>query len=159
MLDAREISPVRLHRNADMSLFSKEIANVYAETIEQAISTVVRETLESGGSTVSVIGETLPDSGYMVGGEVEGLQMDASLLTNRPDAVEAALEMYVHRNFKLLTKGNVFLGGWLDKEDDTVWFDVSDKYATEGFALLVARNRGELAIWDIAESKEIRVKE
>lgn len=152
LTDARGLNAV----SAPTDPFREGVYSMYEQSIETAIKTVLQETRENGGSTVSVIGEKLPEAGYMVGGSVDGFHVDVFTTDND---ISAMLETYIHRNYALLTRGNVFLGGWLDKETDELWFDVSDKYNVKEYALMIAADRGELAIWDIASSEEIRVKE
>jgi hypothetical protein len=56
-----------------------------------------------------------------------------------------------------LVKPNHFLGFWIDTKTDQVWLDVSEWHTNEYYALQEARNRGELAIWSVAQAREIRV--
>lgn len=48
------------------------------------------------------------------------------------------------------------IGSWLDTATDRVYFDASSHHADLETALTVASNRGELAIWDVANGREIR---
>jgi len=100
----------------------------------------LRSTVDKGrdGTTVSVTGD-VPTTGYMVGGAVP------ELVTN--DTRE--LSAWVAEN-----SGHYF-GSW--RNGDVYHFDVSEHYDSEDSALLVARARGELAIWSLAESREIPV--
>lgn len=49
------------------------------------------------------------------------------------------------------------LGSWIDTETGTVWIDASEHYTDRTEAMRVAAERGELAIWDIANAEEIRL--
>lgn len=133
---------------------------MFAAEIDKAIETLIAETRDSGGSTVSVTGANLPDSGYMVGGMVDGVMTAAEMLSpEHHDDLVYAITNYISKHFDLLTQRNIFLGGWVDAQEDTLWIDISERFNVKEYALLTAEDRGEIAIWDVAESEEIRVKE
>lgn len=48
-----------------------------------------------------------------------------------------------------------YFGVWTD-EDGTVYVDASDWTPSRGNALAMGRERGELAVWDIARCQEVR---
>jgi hypothetical protein len=62
----------------------------------------------------------------------------------------------IKREADIPTEGTLF-GRWTD-EDGTVYWDEVEVFADETEALLMAANRGELAIWDLANETEIRVE-
>lgn len=105
----------------------------------------LRSTVDKGrdGTTVSVTGD-VPTTGYMTGGAVRELIMS-------PDDDASALSEWVAEN-----SGSYF-GCWKNSDTGNYHFDVSEHYDAEDSALLVARARGELAIWSLAESREIPV--
>lgn len=57
----------------------------------------------------------------------------------------------------IVTEGALF-GRWTDETDGKVYWDEVEVFQDVTEALLVAANRGELAIWDLAEKVEIRVE-
>lgn len=104
----------------------------------------LRSTVDRGrdGTTVSVTGD-VPTTGFMVGGG----NNTPELVTN--DTRE--LSAWVAEN-----SGSYF-GAWKNTDTDTYHFDVSEHYDSLDSAMLVARFRGELAIYDIANGTEIPV--
>lgn len=48
------------------------------------------------------------------------------------------------------------IGSWQDEATNILYFDVSDWHETLADALDAARERGELAVWDIANGAEVR---
>jgi hypothetical protein len=131
---------------------------MFATEIEQAIETLRAETYANGGSTVSVIGKPPVTDGYMVGGEVTGLQLDMEFLhPDNANALWRVLSRYINEHFKLLTDGRHFLGAWIDQASGTLWIDVSERFNVREYAILVAEDRKEIAVWDVAKSEEIRL--
>jgi hypothetical protein len=55
-----------------------------------------------------------------------------------------------------VTPGTIF-GRWEDSATGRVFWDLVEVVDNIGDALLTASNRGELAIWDLAKSEEIRI--
>lgn len=49
------------------------------------------------------------------------------------------------------------IGSWLDSETNRAWLDYGTVHESESEAYETARSGGELAFWDTAESREIRV--
>lgn len=96
--------------------------------------------------TIASDGEPLPTYGYYVGGAVKSLVFDS------PDAVDRGEVAYWAGKAPAL-----FYGVWTDQETGKVYFDVSTWWITREIAMEIARAHGELAIWDIAGSREIRV--
>lgn len=95
--------------------------------------------------TVDKSEQPLPAAGFWVGGV-------------RPSLV--------YRHVAEVDRGDLawFIGGtdcqyfgvWVDKEDGQIFFDAVDHMQTLEDALNIGRERGELAVWDIENSKEIR---
>jgi hypothetical protein len=126
--------------------------------IANAIETLITETRETGGSTVSITGAPLPDSGYMVGGLVDGLMSNMDVLAPEHDhGLREKLALYVSEHYSLLSRDDVFLGGWIDQKEGTVWFDISERFNVREYAEMIGSDRGELAIWDVDKAEEIRV--
>jgi len=121
-----------------------------------SIRTLIQETQETGGSSVSLIGEPLPESGYMVGGYVDSLIFDSGLLGHGTVAYDMILR-WVSSHAALATKFSVFVGGWIDTDTDLVYIDLSQHFIDKSDALAVARFHDEIAIWDLSSKREIRV--
>lgn len=52
---------------------------------------------------------------------------------------------------------NAFFGGWKDQTTNKVYFDLSKNVSDLNEALQIAKEKNQLAIWDLNENKEIRV--
>lgn len=99
---------------------------------------------DDGGATVSPTGESIPTTGYFVGGIVPEYSAPADILTVRRV-----------RDFVDLYQSQTFLGSWA--QDDRLVFDVSDWHPTFLSAMLAARERGEDAVYDIVNQTSITV--
>jgi len=107
------------------------------------IKSVVTHTLQNGGGTFP-----MPSGGYMVGGVVPSAicktqDMEdflARFLVEHEDAVESA-----------------YLGTWI--EGDTVYIDVAENVPDLETAVRLGRQRGEKAIYDVANGRSIYVDE
>lgn len=128
----------------------------YALDTDLAIEQGIKATVSDGGSTQSITGAEIPTDGYMVSlGGHNGIHFDASLLGG-----VVGYEMtfgFVMARWSELVKPNHFLGFWIDDKTNEVWLDVSEWHTNEYYALAQARERGELAIWSVAQAREIRV--
>ena len=127
--------------------------------IEKAIRDLIVGTALNGGSTQSLRGESVPDSGFMVGGFTDSLIFDSLLVT---DANHWAVSFngianWVNNNLTLATDPGMYVGGWIDKETNSMYVDLSKLFVDQEAAILMAKELGEIAIWDLENSKEIRV--
>lgn len=50
-----------------------------------------------------------------------------------------------------------YFGVWTDQETGKIHFDLSDQFANVEFAINAAKEAGQIAVWDVANKKEIRV--
>lgn len=101
--------------------------------------------LREGGATVSTrTNETVPVTGYMVGGVATPLEVKRAEL--RPSDVVAWLE-------RTDVPTGSYVGAW--ESDGVLYFDVSQRLEDRGTALHAARARGELAIWDLDNGAEV----
>jgi hypothetical protein len=127
-----------------------------------AIQAVIKGTRENGGHTASVSGHDVPVTGYMVGGYVNSLIFDASLIIDgkHDDTVLRMIVKWVADNFVLATRFDTFLGGWIDTDENKVYIDLSRHfpYSESVSAVATAEFHDEIAIWDLAKGEEIRVK-
>lgn len=103
------------------------------------------------GYSVDVHGN-VPTDGYMVGGEV------ASLIL-RPENPRPYLttDAWLDQVWNVLTQPGYFAGIWTDTDTGDVYLDISRNVTDLYTALAIAEARGELAIWDVASAKEVRV--
>ena len=92
--------------------------------------------------------EKVPLLGYYVGGVRPGLVVSDVSELDRGD-----LAWFVG------TTNARFFGVWKDTETGDIYFDAVTWITGLGEALYVAAERGEIAIWDIQNGEEIRVKE
>lgn len=125
-----------------MELNSPEYAIMYG--IVHAVGPD-RETVDQGG-TVSMLGQELPTHGYFVGGVVEELIFERFVDIDGPEVIR-----FVDTN------PSEFVGWWVDEETGKIHIDAVEWYERSERALYTARGRGEIAVWDVANSREIRV--
>lgn len=103
----------------------------------------------NGGVTISLTGEPTPMSGYIVG----GLVPEYICLTPTWENIAE----FVAENIARLRTPGCYLGLWRDSEAQRVHMDVSQRYNDLGLATYVGIRRGEIAIWDVANAKEIQL--
>jgi hypothetical protein len=106
-----------------------------------------------GGFTVALnwtLGKT-PESGYAVS-EYPELSLPFNGTVHSSDIQE-----YVIKNNSVLLDPGNYLGGWRDPETGVAYLDVVHVFKGRNEALDAARACGELAVWDFAEAKSIRV--
>jgi len=94
--------------------------------------------------TVDAEGGPVPTDGFYVGGVVKSLVFDS---VSSIDVGE--LGWFVGLNSAR------HYGVWADQRDGQIYFDVVDHVETLADALYLGRERGEIAIWDIAASEEV----
>jgi hypothetical protein len=88
----------------------------------------------------------VPTSGYFVGGLVPEL-----ILGEPGEATRDRLRAFVKS-----TDANL-VGYWVNEETGRIHLDAVDWYQEESAAVAVGKVRGELAVWDVANAKEIRL--
>ena len=94
--------------------------------------------------TVDAEGGPLHTDGFYVGGAVKSLVFDS---VSSIDIGE--LGWFVGLNSAR------HYGVWADQRDGQIYFDVVDHVGTLADALRLGRERGEIAVWDIAEGEEV----
>ncbi len=117
---------------------------------------IVYETRRDGGGTYKAREGYAPAglrSGYVVGGVLPSRTAPNRLAEASRALLDFARDKTVDT---LLSMPGLYLGTWVD--DDTVYFDVVQRISSKGEALDLAQRRGELAIWDVARSREVRVQ-
>jgi len=91
-----------------------------------------------------------PKSGYLVS-VYKGLVFDNISLVN-----EHELSSFIKDKLSWID-GNYYFGGWIDQQTRKVYFDISRNTDDFDYAMKIAKEDNEIAIWDLNENKEIRV--
>lgn len=115
------------------------------DIIEQIIS-------DPSGGTASLRGLELPSTGYFVGGLVSPLIVeDGSSVTS----LRADLETFV--SYLTDSTDAEYVGWWTDEETGRLWVDATSHHYSEYYAARYGRERREIAIFDIARERELRL--
>lgn len=102
---------------------------------------------------VSGAHRNLPPYGYFVGGIASPL-----ILTDTDSAEEWTHSIDAFVSYLRGSTMNVrYLGWWTDEETGHLWVDGTSWHATEFEAGRVGRERREIAIYDIARQRELRL--
>ncbi len=104
-----------------------------------------------GGSVNTVFPDYTPTEGYMVGGKSWSMVVSK----NQVDTVNILSYVLAHTSLMFKGAADVYLGWW--EHQGKVHIDISDHLGTLKSALEVARERGKLAVWDIAGNMEVGV--
>ena len=130
----------------------------YADTVVRMIIDDLRR--GTGGGTYLMDGRSVrPGDGYYaVGGAVDRTEISVpeKNLLLYPETVQAATELLRDVVMDLEAQnlgGEIGIGFWV--EDGEVFFDVSNLIQGRENAIEVAKERGELAIWDFANNENI----
>ena len=99
------------------------------------------------GGTLDLRGYPLPDNGYFVGGACPPLVFPSA---ESIDPVTLG-DFIGHLR-------SAYVGWWTDEETGKVYIDGTDWISTQFGAEYVARQRGEIAFWDIGAAREIRLR-
>ena len=108
------------------------------------------EQAKSEGFSVQLVSGDVPTTGYMVAlsGHEERVPVEAFTLDR--------LVRYVKDHADALLEGDTYLGAWRD--GDVVFLDVSECVTSRAKALFLGAERGQLAIWDVLNSAEIKIE-
>jgi hypothetical protein len=106
------------------------------------------------GGTVKAAdpGQTLPTTGYFVGGVVSSLIIDENALI--PDQ-EECIETFVAYLIEYVADAD-YIGWWTDAETRDLYVDGTTWFADYNEAEQATRDRGEIAFWDIERNREFR---
>jgi hypothetical protein len=116
-------------------------------TLHQIISV----TKEKGGGTFKFINGTVMEANHPMGFYVSRLKPSVVCPLDR---FGINLRNFLEDNSLLLKLG--LLGTWID--EDKVYIEITDYYKSRLEALEVAKERQQIAVWDIANNCEIRIK-
>jgi hypothetical protein len=131
-----------------------------ASKIAIASAKALQNTIFNGGSSTSSKNFKSPTSGYMVGGwhhefAVPMEENDNRMFFRFSDAFSWYLTL-CHEVLEDSDKSEAFIGTWV--EGHFIVFDVSMQFDSYEEAMQVAKAKGERAIYDVAEGKEIKVQ-
>lgn len=104
------------------------------------------------GGTVSLEGHELPVTGYFVGGIVSSLIIDEDAL-----AADAQDNIGTFVDYLTDTVAADYVGWWTDEDTGALYVDGTTWHETEFEAGKVGRERHEIAIYDIARERELRL--
>ena len=130
-----------------------------ASRIAFASAKALRNTIENGGSSTSFKTFKSPTSGYMVGGLHHEFALPMEDDPNRNFfRFSDAFSWYMTLCHEVIADSDlseVFIGTWV--EGHFIVFDVSARFDSLEEAMEVAKSKGERAIYDVAEGKEIKL--
>jgi len=111
-----------------------------------AAYTLMRHLTTNVGTSVS-LSLASPKSGYMV-------SIVAGPVYHKDSQVpaEAIIEFLRYNAVK-----ESYCGSWLDTETELIYVDISANFEDKDLALSLAREFGEIAIWDVRNNCEIRL--
>ena len=101
--------------------------------------------LNETGGTLSLSGQPLPLDGFWVGGDGEERVFESVADVTFPPVLDFLTGLHSH-----------WVGFWVDGETGRVHLDGVTWCALRGTAELLGRQRGELAIRDIANNRDLR---
>jgi hypothetical protein len=123
----------------------------YEQTI-QAATKLVERTLATGGATVGQYGADAPDEGFAVGSAFNTPTLKISRDTQIDDAIALVAVWMTPKPSNI-----EWFGGWID--GDTLYVDAVTIFPNTPKgrvkALLAGRERGEIAIYDLAKRETI----
>lgn len=100
--------------------------------------------------TLDTSGADLPVGGYFVGGVGNPLVFNGFEEANASGALRRLASF-------LEAQSAPYVGWWTDSDTGKVYVDGTDWYEGEFEAGKAARTRGEIAFWDIARERELRI--
>ncbi len=133
-----------------------EPTNPFGYEMRQVVRHTLDEFMEGGGVTLDLGGHS-PEKGYQVGKPGFG-----EVVPSKADLKPATLRRWIMRNQRQLgvpghPKPHNNVGLWADEQDGgKTYIDVSENVPSQGRAVDLAKQRGELAIWDVDNQQEIR---
>lgn len=129
---------------------------------------IAHATVVGGGSTTNLRSGTSPKSGYMLVTKEDakrGQQVAINKYWSKDkkrQEIKKALDDFKEKNKDVLTEGGEngkFMGTWFDKQNGTLWLDVSTNFTSKSKAINAANEAGEIAIWDVKAGGEIRLRD
>ena len=125
-------------------------------SFDEAMCFAYGSTILTGGSSIGIMGNGeyyVPKYGFVVGGIVPEKSCD---MDNREDVKNLYNRLHSQAGLELERELAVVIGTWV--EDGRIVFDLCNVLDDEQEALALAKKRGERAIYDLENQKEIFVK-
>lgn len=126
-----------------------------------AANYLLTTTLRDGGATASRSNH-VPTTGYVVGGLVPSLILSAVATKDEIDN-EGQVGMSSHQLTQMFLDENLdktgYVGGWLDSHSKQIYLDVVEFVDELAYAMKLADERDEIAIYDVANDKCLFVGE
>lgn len=108
------------------------------------LATLAADTLANGGATRRIRDAHTPTDGVCVGRPGQGTTWEAALFT-----VETAVSATLRGR---IFTGEACVGTWIN--EGTLYVDIVDRFESLADALAAGRERGELAVFDLATGTE-----
>ncbi|QTF81866.1 hypothetical protein SEA_GUEY18_81 [Gordonia phage Guey18] len=126
-----------------------------ASNVIMAVVDGVRE----GGSTYHIESgkHTREDGGFIVALAIDTKVIPAHRVTLDGGQILKDAFDFVQVNADELARDDRYFGTWVNEHDGQMHFDVVQVIRSYTEAMTTAKARGELAIWDIQQEKEIRL--
>ena len=125
-------------------------------SFDEAMCFAYGSTMLTGGSSIGIMGNGeyyVPKYGFVVGGIVPEKSCD---MDNREDFKSQYNILHSQAELAMERELAVVIGTWV--EDGRIVFDLCSVLDDEQEALALAKKRGERAIYDLENQKEIFVK-
>ena len=102
----------------------------------------------NGGASYRISDNAVPSSGFMVSRSGHEQIVSSPL---HPDHVKSFLNEHVKGS-----TGDPYLGAWVHNQK--TYLDLSDQYTHKSSAILAGKKNNQLAIYDVGNDKEIKVR-
>ena len=119
------------------------------------LTKIAYKLLKKEGFTINLKCES-PTTGYALAITKKSKEFKLPRI-NTLEQASYFLQMYMQNNIVPLFNG-AYLGAWYNSEQDRMILDLSEVVESEAEALKLANERGQTAIWDIKNNKEILTK-
>ncbi len=115
----------------------------------------------NGGSFNLNTGLVNPNKGYMVSTLGNEVKLHINPILKNPiqlNELTKAIFNYIGNTFdKWYNAENIYLGVWYNKKDGFWYLDLSENIASLSEAIILGKERKQLAIWDCKDSNEIKL--
>lgn len=120
------------------------------------LKTFLDNTIKNGGCSYNIsTGEINPKDGFMVA--IPNMERTVKL-SDGFNEVHKVLANFLHDfSGEIVDNENIFIGSWYNKDNGLIYFDLSEKIINIWDAVSLGNKRKQLAIWDNANGKEIRI--
>jgi hypothetical protein len=115
-----------------------------------ALQTILKN---PGGFTVNPKTGAQPTSGFMVSAPGRGMMVNQKDLSGAYG--QKVLEDYARHNADAMQWKGAHIGGWTDSATGKTHLDISHNIRDAKAATQLGHSRNQIAIWDVAHSKEI----